>query len=284
LLTYFEKLREELVSQQTMRVRITVFKLTAIGLLGYFAATSFQNNQRLVAITALALAPILAVIFDFNVTGCSVAIKKIGYYIRTEIEPKLDRNRLSRPYETFMGAQVGRTSRQTRLSFNRPFTIITAIANALALPLITWAELSDQGLAESVNDATMMQWVVWDLILVAYLCWLAVIVRYICRATISSDEEDEFNYIDGVPGGRVFVAGQYGAVCMDHRLELGTVMHRKQGDSFPDFSDLEGPHTEHWLVWRLGAEGTPKRRSWNQALCYWFAGTATSLHEARALQ
>lgn len=127
LFRYFDKLRDELLCQQNVRSRLHMFKASAIGALFYFAARSLRDDP-LVTVIALALAPIIAVFFDFNIEGCSVAIKKIGYYVRTQVEPLLPQIQGGRldaafqPYELFMIQPRGRIKRVERISFNLAFT------------------------------------------------------------------------------------------------------------------------------------------------------------------
>ena len=82
---YLTELRKELVESQKIRAQVIGFKITfvttAIGLIG-------TNLDRIPS--ALLVVPAFAsIFFDFLINSYSFAIKRIGYYIKTELEPEL---------------------------------------------------------------------------------------------------------------------------------------------------------------------------------------------------
>jgi hypothetical protein len=79
------ELRKELVASQKIRVQVMGFKIafvsTGLGLIVAYIGK--------VPIYVLAIPAITAMFFDYSINSYSFSIKRIGYYIRKEIEPKL---------------------------------------------------------------------------------------------------------------------------------------------------------------------------------------------------
>jgi len=84
----FLELRRELIESQKLRAQIIGFKITfvsaAIGLIG----TNVEKFSSLL----LVIPAFAAIFFDFLIVSYSFSIKRIGFYIRTEIEPFLKKS------------------------------------------------------------------------------------------------------------------------------------------------------------------------------------------------
>lgn len=79
------ELRKELVHSQQIRTQIIGFKITFVSAaIGLIVANLDVVPSQLLAIPAFS-----AIFFDFLVYSYSFSIKRIGYYCRTYLEPKL---------------------------------------------------------------------------------------------------------------------------------------------------------------------------------------------------
>lgn len=85
----FLELRREMIESQKLRAQIIGFKITfvsaAIGLIG----TNVEKFSSLL----LVIPAFAAIFFDFLIVSYSFSIKRIGFYIRTELEPFLKKSR-----------------------------------------------------------------------------------------------------------------------------------------------------------------------------------------------
>ena len=137
----YARLRDELVSMQTVRAQLFVFKVTGLGAIYYLAASAASTSEQRSAegIVAVTLAPLLAAMLDFVIEGHSLAIKEIGHYIRTQIEPTLfDGERSERipapfvPYEMYLATPHGRVPLRRGLA-TKLVTVLALIVSAITL-------------------------------------------------------------------------------------------------------------------------------------------------------
>lgn len=141
---------------QQIRARLVILKVTALGLV-YFAAgfvaleriqkdsggSADNDDRHLVAVIALALAPFLAFFLDLMIEGASWAIKEIGYYVRTQVEPVLfDAKEFPAgfvPYERYLATPHGGDSwpfswsNRLRARGNVLLTVLAAAISIVAL-------------------------------------------------------------------------------------------------------------------------------------------------------
>jgi hypothetical protein len=82
------ELREEVRELQKTRAQIIGFKITAVA--GGLAILSSLHGE--ISSALLLLPAFAAIFFDFLITSQSVGIKRIGFYIATELEPFLKRS------------------------------------------------------------------------------------------------------------------------------------------------------------------------------------------------
>lgn len=83
-----EELHKEVIERQKTRAQIIGFKITAVA--GGLAVLSSLHGQ--IPSALLLLPAFAAIFFDFLITGQNVGIKRIGFYIATELEPFLRRS------------------------------------------------------------------------------------------------------------------------------------------------------------------------------------------------
>jgi len=174
LLETFGRLRDEIISMQRTRAYLYVFKVTALGVTYYQAAsrmggsdTSFPQAQ-----VALALAPLLAVAIDLFIQGHSYAIKEIGYYIRWQIEPILlrrdelreDRRAQFIPYEAFLVS---------------PRSYATPRHRGHATRMVTWLSVAISSLALSPLGILGTQYTVP---VILFCAWLGIVVGFVIFA------------------------------------------------------------------------------------------------------
>lgn len=122
------ELRKELVESQKIRTQIIGFKIAFVSsVIGLVAAHLDKVPAYL-----LVLAPFAAVFFDLLITSYSFSIKRIGYYIRSYIEPQL-KHQTSWPsssplWEEFMANPINKQ----HMSFWGNFDI-TVISTAVGI-------------------------------------------------------------------------------------------------------------------------------------------------------
>ena len=262
----FDKLRDELVSQQALRTRLLVVKLGAVT--GAFVtATTAEKIGTNPARALIAVAPILAVLLDHQIDSLSLSIKRIGHYIRTQVEPTLLRpaefepgGNAFQPYEGFMAG----TARPTRwvVEARRPrwfFTRLSVVVRALTLKP-TWvftglaAPLSFVALWPGSSLAAPGVGLPW----LAFGFWFFVLALFGVWAWRSVTIPLSVLTVSGKTGDVVLVPGQYTGRCCSCDTDLPWIQRvLERGDTFPPLA-LEG-HDAHTFEWTLDGTPLPRR-------------------------
>lgn len=92
---YLTELRKELVESQKIRTQVIGFKITFVtALIGFFISKLLSDIEKSGELDGynfyLLIIPALAsIFFDFLIYSYSFSIKRIGLYIRFELEPQL---------------------------------------------------------------------------------------------------------------------------------------------------------------------------------------------------
>ena len=248
LIRVFEQLRGEIVSMQRVRAQLYVFKVSALGVIFYAAARSPATEDAISpeGITALALAPIIAAAIDFFIEGHSFAIKEIGHYIRTQIEPILFKLKGLKdpfwrpfiPYEAFLVTPHGKVPKSRRQ----------------ATKLLTWLSL-----AVSMLGLTPFGFFGYHLCLppTLFFLWLIVAISLVLAAFHRYTVPPEWTAVVGSPEKPVLVSGRYESRCDKCGDSIIKMMER--GEHFPE---IKGEHECRTVAWLTLIPGMDWIRKW----------------------
>lgn len=235
----FDVLRAEILTMVTEIGRYQLFKLTALGAI-FASAGAVVRERPAAAVVALLVAPILAVCIDLIIESRNGVSRRIGRYIRTEIEPLLfDQSRLERefgpraaqftPWELYV--VVGRAGWKrwsVRALSNWIVTLIASGASLVAL---------NAGAGLLARDATLPRtmYVLWSIVVLV----LITVDLWIIRAP------RDYTSVSGRSGDPVLARGIYSGLCACGERVAPTVLGRNE--RFPY------NHEAHSVVWTLHA-------------------------------
>lgn len=131
-LSFYEFLRNELLETQKARLKLTLQKLTfVVSLLGVGSALTPCNNLNYLIL----LAPIVAIIFDFYITGENYGIRRIGIFLKNIESASL----YMRKWEFLLNKKEkeGTSHRDKFALWAKPFTTILVCAISLIIACMT---------------------------------------------------------------------------------------------------------------------------------------------------
>lgn len=260
IMEVYAHLRDEIVSMQKVRAQLYVFKVTGLGAIYYLAASAAGTaEQRSVeGIVAVALAPLLAAMLDFVIEGHSLAVKEIGHYIRTQIEPSLFEGEAAPfvPYELYLATPHGRVPLRRGLA-TKLVTIVTLIVSAIALSPV-------RPFGERLYLAGT-----WFMLWLTLSVALLVIVFFWHRVPI------DWLRVRGRGGEHVLITGWYRGICCRCKRVVGSGKSFERGSQFDDLRHANHPKPSTFQLFRTGLV----------LLCRWLARSShAALHERRKLR
>lgn len=125
------ELRKEILETQKIRAQVIGFKITFVSTgVGLILANQATVPPELLVIPAFA-----AIFFDFLLNSYAVSIKRIGYYSRTVLEPKIRASSAWPQTEPLWEEFMSRPTSKQHLSFigNFGITALTVIPALIAL-------------------------------------------------------------------------------------------------------------------------------------------------------
>jgi hypothetical protein len=241
LLHVFEALRAESLTMMTELGRLQLYKLTALGAV-FFAAGAMMRDRPPAAIAALLAAPVLAVCIDTMIESRNAATRRIGCYIRTQIEPILfDPQRL----QTEIGPRVSGFVPWELYVIIGPFPrprwslrwlsswALTAIASAASL-LALHPSVAVFGEGLGVRSSVYFPWATLVCVLVFAELWILRTPR-------------AYAQVGGHTGDAVLVPGAYAGKCSCGAAAAPVVLDR--GSRLPGSPDRL--HQSHAVSWTL---------------------------------
>lgn len=160
------ELRKEIIEAQKIRTQVIGFKITFVSAgIGLIIA-----NADKVPIQLLTIPAFVAIFFDFLISGYGVSIKRIGFYIRTQIEPILKKTsnwpETSLLWEEFMSknevrepfsliGNIGITAGSVIIAFYillNPFILTLSLSIAIVLILFIIADVGSTMLLRRMTE------------------------------------------------------------------------------------------------------------------------------------
>lgn len=161
---YLTELRKELVESQKIRTQVIGFKITFVtALIGFISAKLLMDVEKTSEFMdeyyyLLLIPAIASIFFDFLIYSYSFSIKRIGLYIRYELEPRLgkmlnENNMLM--WQKFLDKGV--TKQKLALIGNLGITLIAVV---IAIASILW--FSRHYLATGIVTIVLLSFVAVD--------------------------------------------------------------------------------------------------------------------------
>jgi hypothetical protein len=176
--SFIENLRNELLETQKARLKLTIQKLTfVISLLGVGSAFNPCNNLNYLIL----LAPIVAIIFDFYITGENFGIRRIGIFLKN-----IDTAPISlRKWEFLLNKNnvVGASHRDIFASWALPIASILVFTISIIITLMT----------PNTNKTVLICWI-FIIILPLMLC--LCFFNYFMKKNLQRFEDDLMKIID----------------------------------------------------------------------------------------